>query len=209
MKLGEKIEALRSAGFPVRYVDYDDAEPPLYVAWHDPQDRPEGMMNPQPWVDLCKVARGEDSAGQAQTVDRSNYRSLERAYPDIWLPLSYSNVDTLGALVRDLDGHLIAVLTALREQNPVYDEEDLSKLEDEEITESYRQFARDDIRAALPERVGDLWDEMTADEDETLVWSVVADLELSPVHDGLSVQWETAKLAREVARRLETRGPTP
>jgi len=207
VRVGAWVAALRSAGFPVQWISYDPAEPPLYVAWHDDQDYPDGLDYPELWVDLSSVARGDDTAGQTSTVDRSNYRSLQRDYPETeWLDRSYANVDTLGILARDLTEDLTEILTGLAEQYCLYDESDLSELESEEITESYGQYVRYDLRALLPESVQDRWDDLTSEQDAELFWSTVSDLEIYPEHSGLEVIWSDRDLkaiAEEITSRLE------
>jgi hypothetical protein len=76
-------------------------------------------VDAEPYADLTSVGKGEGQAGQSSTVDRSNFRSLQRDYPDTFTPVSYSNVNALGAFVADLDDDLTGILTGLRSDYPL------------------------------------------------------------------------------------------
>ena len=68
-----------------------------------------------------------------------------------------------------------------------------AELESEEITESWDQYVQADLTSEIngdlfPE-IADLWDGMTGDDQRTMFWSVVSDLDIYPEHDGLDIRW--------------------
>jgi hypothetical protein len=199
-----RTEALKSAGFPVRWAYRPDGEGQDYITWSDLQDYPaEGY---EPYADLSSVAKGEDAANQTSTVDRSNYRSLHRDYPEVWTDTSYVNVNALGAFVDDLTDDLVEILTGLREQCPLYSDDDHSELESEEIAESWEQYVRYDIgseiRRVMPDE-GDQWDALSDDEQRDMFWSAVQESDdLYPEHDGLDIRWQYDAIASAIADRL-------
>jgi hypothetical protein len=199
------VAQLRAAGFPVTYVDRaycEDGYVLPYRHYHHKAPAP-GLAA---YVDLGAIARGEDGAGQATTVDRSNYRSLLRDYPGAWTPISFSNVDVLGAFAADLTTDLVTVLIALKDEHPVYDEADLTELESDEITESWDQYVRAEITSELyaDDATGGAWDALTGDEQRDLFWSACGALGIYPEHDGRDVRWTAhyPAIVTEVSRRL-------
>lgn len=195
-------EVLKSAGFPVRYAWRPD-ELQDYITWFDVQDYPADGY--EPYVDLSSVARGEDAAGQTTTLARSNFRSLVRDYPDSFTRVSYSNVDALGAFVADLTDELTGILVGLAEQYPLYDESDLSELESDEITESFEQYVRYDIRDLIDPAGLETWDGDLDDlAQRELFWSAVDGLDIYPEHDGLDVHWSIhyPAIGAEISKRL-------
>src|SRR5258708_6936152 len=129
----DAIDALKSAGYPVEYVDGDalhvtsnTLSPYGHYRHATPQD------GARAYVDLGYVAAGDDTAGQQSTLNRSNYRSLMRDYPDgTFMPTSYVNCDSLGAYVGDLSPELVTILVGLKADYPLYDDSDLSERESE------------------------------------------------------------------------------
>jgi hypothetical protein len=199
------VAQLRDAGFPVTYVDrayFEDGYVLPYAHYHHKASAP-GLAA---YVDLSAIARGEDGAGQATTVDRSNYRSLHRDYPGAWTPISFTNVDVLGAFAADLTPDLVTALIALKDEHPVYDEGDLTELESDEITETWDQYVRSEIASELcaVDAVGDAWDALTGDEQRDLFWSACDALDIYPEHDGRDVRWTAhyPAIVTEVSRRL-------
>jgi hypothetical protein len=193
-----KTETLKSAGFPVIHA-YRPDEGQDYITWNTYQDYPgEGT---EPYVDLSRVGRGEDQAGQTTTLDRSNFRSLIRDYPDTFTTISYSNVDALGAFITDLSDELVSILAGLVTDYPVYDESDMSELEDGEITESWAQYVSADIRSEIQ---SDRWDSLTDEGQCNMFWFAVTHLGIYPEHDGHDVLWTQhyAAIAAEIDKRL-------
>lgn len=188
MELADKIEQLRPA-FPVRYAYREDAQRYGYLTPYDPSNYDDGEGR-EPWVDLGSVARGEDQASQTSTVDRSNYRRLHEDHPDVWTDMSYSNVDALGAFVADLDEDLINALIGLAHDYPVYDDEDISSLEMDEISDSWDQYVSSDFPRELPDgKIRDRWDAMEPDIQRMMFWAVTRQLDAYPEHNGLEVLW--------------------
>jgi hypothetical protein len=200
-----KVAALQSAGFRITYVDRTDAADgtvPPYGHYHHAEPAP-GLAA---YVDLRSVARGEDTADQTTTTHRSNYRSLIRDNADVFTPVSYMNVDVLGAFVADLTDELAATLTSLATGHPVYDEHDLSELESDEITESWDQYVRADVTGEVCDSpvVGDAWDALTEDEQHDLFWTVCDALAIYPEHDGREINWTVhyPAIVAEISGRL-------
>jgi hypothetical protein len=157
------------------------------------------------YVDLGSIARGDDTYGQTSTVDRSNYRSLMRDYPDTFTPVSYSNTDSLGAYISDLTGDLVAILTGLQEQYPVYDESDMSELESDEITDAWDQYLdrdfRDVLESVLSESGMDRWDAQTAHWQRDTFYGIMAELQYYPEHSGYEIIWNNGSL-KGIADRI-------
>ena len=223
MKLQDKISALSDAGFPIRYVERStwtrygthDSDGwhesttvremcPAHVSYSDVHDTPTEFPC-RAYVDLSSVARGDDTAGQTTTADRSNFRSLMRDYPDTFSPASYANVDTLGAMVGNLDDDMIGILTGLATDYPLYDESDLSELESEEITESWDQYVSSDIgsevRRAMSDE-GDAWDAMSDEAQRDMFWRAVEKTDSYPEHDGHDIRWTYGPVVTAIAAEL-------
>ena len=103
----------------------------IIAIWKNPQEDAPRLVYAD-WLQETgvpeNVARAECRHGQSSTVDRSNYRSLHRLYPDVWTDLSYSNVTVLGAFVADLTPDLVNTLIGLRCEYAVLDESDYARI---------------------------------------------------------------------------------
>ncbi len=245
MKFTEKLERLEQAGFPIRYADRGEWRPtgpygwnasrsyatapgtwdmservPSYVSHRSVHNLPE--ENTRAFVDLGDIARGDDRTGQNSTVDRSNYRSLLEAYPDTFTPISYPDTDTLGAFVGNLPDEVVEVVAGLKCDYSLFNEEDMSALESDEIQESYGQWARSDVAGTLDDESRDLWDaldfvklpaEVTPDGVETperwaqedLFWDAYSRNEGNDyaTHTGTEVSWDFDAMAGALAERLD------
>jgi len=206
MNLIEKLDALRSAGFSIRYANPAEVYESGYVhgssLWSAyPRDEWE-----RPFVDFG--IRGDDSFGQSESVSRSNFRSLLRDFGDTFVRVSCSNVDSLGGFPHSMSDDAIGTVIGLVEQYPIYDESDLSELEWEEITESWGQYLWQDAYNALPEEwqaVADLFA-----ESELLGQHEVRDAFFAachaegyyPEHSGLEVLWDDARVEELLIRAL-------
>jgi hypothetical protein len=161
--------------------------------------------NTRAYVDLGNVARGEDDFGQSSTLHRSNFRSFLRDYPDMFTPVSYTNVDSLGAYVGNLTEDVIDVLTGLVEQYPLYDESDMSELESEEIFESFDRYVRSDITCEIRESHRAAWESLLAPEQqESVFWGAVRHAGYYPEHDGFDVVWRYEEFMPELIDAIET-----
>lgn len=169
--LTERIDRLRSAGFRVSFarigewrhvgpwsaneyewdayercpsgVSYSDVSTTDYFGGYD------GSFI-RAFVDLGEVGRGDDRASQTDHVQFSNLRSLWRDFPDgTFTNIRYSNVDTLGAYVGNLSEDVIDILTGLRTDYPLYDEEDDSSLELEITWNAWDEWLGRDVRRHL------------------------------------------------------------
>jgi hypothetical protein len=196
-----RAETLRSVGFPILHA-YRPDEGQDWIAWHDRSDYPRD--DTEPYADLSAVGKGEDYYDQSSTLDRSNHRRLREDYPGTFTVTSYANVDALGAFVADLSDKLAETLIALREQHPVYDEEDMSALETEEITEQWQDFASDELGEELPPDVSAAWSALTKDERWRLFGEACDAAGYYSEHSGIEVLWSYAyeRTAGIIAERI-------
>lgn len=206
MDLSEKLDALRDAGFAVRYADPAEVYASGYVhgssLWRDyPVHDGE-----RPFVDFG--IRGGDYYGQSSTVERSNYRSIERDFGAAFVRVSYSNTDTLGGFPHSMSDDAVNVVIGLVEQYPLYDEMDHSELESEEIEESWGQHLWQDTYHDLPEEwaeVADLFaeSELLGQHDIRDAFFAVMHADgYYPEHDGHDVRWDDATVQDMVIRAL-------
>jgi hypothetical protein len=94
------------------------------------------------------VATWGDYVGTA--VERSNYRSLLRDYPETFVEVRYDYFGhSLLLPVSAVTEELVELLTGLREQYPLYDESDHSELESELADEAWDAWAKFDLLRAL------------------------------------------------------------
>lgn len=212
MSLADKISALRSAGFSLGWADTDAGEcgffVPREIQWEarvdhwkvtdapDTYGHPYGYNGTVPYVDLGKVARGEDTYGNTSTIDRSNFRSLMRDYPQVeWRNVHYANQDSLGAYVSDIPGHLIETLCRLADDYPVYDESDMSELEHDEITASWDDYMADEIKRELSEPAQLMWERLGDAKISELWWEAVGNDVFGnyPEHAGVEILWGEVK----------------
>jgi hypothetical protein len=83
-------------------------------------------------------------------VSRSNYRSLLRDFPDTFVEVKGDYFSQYLAIpVDSLTDELLDIATGLVEQYPLYDEEDHSELETEELDEQLGDWIISDIRSDL------------------------------------------------------------
>lgn len=194
----------RVHGFSLSYVHRDDAKRFGYVHYSDLRGEysnghrwltvtGEGSEHyGEPYVSFDGIALDEDSYGQASSVVRSNFRSLMRDFPDFpWANTSYLNTNALGCFVADLDDDMAERLIGLAEGYPVYDEDDMSSLEMDEITESWSAYMSSEIWRVLSEPLRVMWDAIGEDEITDMWWACVsADVFGSyPEHHGVEVTW--------------------
>jgi hypothetical protein len=150
------------------------------------------------WVYL-DIAKGECSAGQSTSLDRSNYRSLLRDYPGTFTPVRFTNVDVLGAYISDLDEETVSIVTGLKEQYPVYDESDMSGLEHDEVAAAWDDYMRWDfdphmVKATTDEQY-DLWCATDEDAQRRLFYDAMQAADYYPEHSGYEVCWDEEKLS--------------
>jgi hypothetical protein len=195
------VVQLKRAGFHVGYAD--PAEVARYGGLSGWEVRQYSCGDAEcPFVSLDEIARGECKHGQSSTLVRSNYRTLRRAFPDVFTDVRYSNVDALGAMVADLTPELIDTLIGLREQYPLFDDSDCSNLEEEDITESWSRWVSQELYSRVREHVQDVWIAMPDAFVEELFWEVVRGLGYRPEHDGRDVLWDLDRLSGPFAARL-------
>lgn len=202
----EHVERLRSAGFTVTYVSAEHvADARDNGRLHSTLDRHEHRHadTDYPHVDLARVAAGEDTANQTDTVRRSNYRSIRRDLDTVpWVDVSYANVDTLGAFVADLDADTVDILVKLADEYPAYDEDDWTALEHDEITASVRDYVIYDVARAITLEDSERWHDLDTDAQESMIFDLMREHDLYPEHNGYEVLWDYPKLAEKITARL-------
>lgn len=163
----------------------------------------------QAWVDLHDVARDECAAGQSSTTVRSNYRRLQQDYPNVWTPVNYWNVTALGAFVADLDDELPRHLVRLAREHPVYDEDDLGQLEDDEITAAWDQYLAADVSSMLAPDLRDQWDAADPAIVRDAFYTALSTMDYYPEHDGYDIRWHWPTVDRAIRVALHaTNHPT-
>lgn len=221
MSMADKLQALESAGFAIRVADPRAGHANGYVSWSGVVDSGHAEPTDRPYVDLGSVARGDDRFDQTSTWERSNFRSLIRDFPGLFVPTSYSNVDSLGVFVHDLNGATLEMLIGLKDDYPIYDESDLSELEYGEISEAFDQYLFSDWRNGAAEEWTDVADLFTPDrwdapsEVRDAFYAAMSESGYFPEHDGHDVRWDDSKvqaameaaLTRLVAETFGARTP--
>lgn len=212
--LVDRVDELKRAGFTVSYAWRDDAARFGYLnSCHLSGEYSGGYkimtvsgvpssIYGEPYVSLEQVAMAECSYGQSSTVHRSNYAAIRRDYPQFpWVDTSYLNVDALGIFVADLDDDMTGLLIGLAEQYPVYDEQEMSRIEQDEIEQSWSGYMRSEIWRELPEVTRTVMWDAIGDEGVTGIWwACVADDVFGnyPEHHGVEVVWgDVAKRAAD------------
>jgi len=218
-------EIIRAFGLE-RFAAREDRD---WVSWSElcsyyPDDvyrREDRLGNPlYSFVNLGDIARDDSmSVGQASTVDRSNYHALMRDYPDRFTYISYSGSDVLGIFLVDLDDQLAELLLGLRDNCPVYDEDAMSTLEQEDIDASWESWGRWHVRNEVNERTQDDWDAIGDAKVNDLLWGLVnfqanhGSGDRPVYHNGLEVIWywddivsHLSSAIQRVAHKLRKRG---
>lgn len=192
--LAEKLDRLRRAGFTIDYVDARKAYEQGYVR-HDFREVAQcyGTDGCVPFVNFD--VRDECAYGQSSTLDRSNYRSLVRDFPGAFVPISYTNVNSLGGIVHSMSDDLIDTMIGLLEQYPIYDESDMSDLEWEEISEAFDQYLWADTLRDLPEEWQDVADMFTEAEIRDAFYAAMYEADYYPEHGGLDIDWDDRQVA--------------
>lgn len=215
--LQDRVDRLRSAGFSLGYLDPADMSadtfvPAWRVGWEYYQGskvctvtgEPDGQA--MPFVDFSDVAADDGGFEQCDTGRRSNFRVLLRQNefhePDLGRPLfvkvGYGRTEAIGAFVEDLSDEVIAMMVGLKEQYPVLDEEDMSALEQEEITASWDGWLRSELYGECGRMhrhngaMQVIWDSLGEDVVEGLFWNAVREEAFGsnvPEHYGNEVVW--------------------
>lgn len=187
-RMKHRMRTLRHLGLKVRYADpriaYDGGGGSL--RWSDVSDYRRAEYVP---LLIVESAHGVDAYGQSSIWERSNFRRLSEDYPGAVIPLSHTNVDQLCAFVHSIDGDLFDTLVKLEREYPIYDEDDASALEDEEIGAAFDDYLFADLLRELD------------DEDRERAWDVRDVLrdafyeelhrrDYYPEHDGHDVRWD-------------------
>lgn len=197
MSMADKMDELKSAGFTVRYADPAEGHANGYVTWSQVVDRAYAGPDDRPYVDLG----WKDDNNDASTWDRSNFRSLVRDFPGLFVPTSYSNTDALGVFVHDVNEETLRMLIGLKNDYPIYDESDLSELESEEIEEAFDQYLFSDWFRNAPEEwtdvAGMLIDGRFNESDGPIreaFYEALSASDYYPEHDGHDIGWDDAEV---------------
>lgn len=179
----------RVGGFSIHYVNPGDVNDNSVSYSNVTNYRYSGD---ETFVSFDGIACDEDTYGQADTVRRSNYRSLMRDFPDFpWVRISYTNTNTLGCFVADLDDEMEELLTGLAEGYALYDESDHSELEQEEIEDSWSSFMRGEMYREFGDTMQLIWDRL-GEDTVTALWWACASYDVFggyPQHRGNEVAW--------------------
>ena len=121
-------------------------------------------------------------------IEKSNYRSLLRDFPDDGLvTISYHNGDALAVLLNKASKGLLEALEGLLDY-AIYDESDYSTLEWENMEECWDSYGRSDLRRELERRGFDTDDVTDSDLDDAWL-KAVDDLGICHETDGDSAYW--------------------
>lgn len=198
-----------------------------YLSWHELitthyEDEDKSLLS---FVEVGQIAR-DSRMCDGSSVYESNFRSLRRDFPSLFYRVGYSGAEVLGVFLADLDDDTAGMLIHLVEQCPLYDESDMSELEDEQIRESWRQYASADLYRGMSGSVQDEWHAIGDERVEQLAWSLAHAAKEGRVpsigygsgeecvrHTGAEVSWDyrrmTAPLASAIshtAHKLRKRG---
>lgn len=200
-RMAERLDRLKFASLPVRYVYPSVAFEQGWLRGYDVYDYPtEGAL---PFV---LISDASDDDNHASFIDQSNHRSLVRDFGGALVHVG----SQLGFFVHSTGDDLISIAISLRDEYPLYDESDLSELEQEAITESWGQYLAADVYRTLPEWAQELWDraeEISADRDalRDAFWSALSDSDYYPECSGNEVNWdydECAEIMTGIVRNM-------
>lgn len=203
---------------------WNDLYTPSERAWRiesDPDGEP--LLS---YLDFGDIARDDsDSCGQSGAVVRSNLRALKADHPNVFTSLCYSGSESLGAFLVDLDDDMASCLLGLAHDYPLYSDETHSALEDEDIEQSWAQWARSHVYGELTYRTQDDWDTIGEKRVEDLLWALIHAAKEGRVpklgygsgeegiyHDGLEITWDwkliplLAAAIQRTAHKLRKRG---
>lgn len=195
----DTIEQCRTASFGLGSAHRDDAQNGYIAPYRITHEDSWHKVSAEPWehygeafVYFDGIALDEDSYGQVGTVSRSNYRSLLRDFPDFpWVRVSYSNTNGLGCFVADMTEDMLGILTGLAVDYPLYDEEDHSELEHDEIYASWDEFMAWEVKRELSQPGQDVWDALGDSEVSEIWWACVSNEVFGsyPEHNGVEILW--------------------
>jgi hypothetical protein len=140
---------------------------------------------------------------QADFIDNSNFRSLERDFGSAVVRIGYSGCDGLGVFVHSVSDELIRVICGLVDY-AIYDESDLSELESDEITESW-SWLSSDVYRQLPEPLQDLYFDMGEECVRDEFWSLVSQSDYYPECAGGEVVWDMDKAEKFVVTAIRNK----
>lgn len=213
----------RWAGAEERFAERPERD---HLWWNDlwtPNERERDMGAHETillsYLDFGNVARDDsDSCGQAHTWVRSNLRAIKAAYPNTFTSLHYIGSESLGAFLADIDDDIASMLLGLAHQYPLFDESDVSALEDEDIEESFNSWAKQELYGRMSDRVQDEWFAIGDERVTELVWSLVHAAKEGKVksigygsgdecvrHDGLEVSWDWEPMIKPLASAISHR----
>jgi hypothetical protein len=159
------------------------------------------------FVVLTEHAQGEHKAGQSSTIQRSNFRALQRDYPDTFTRIMYSDVDGLGLFLEHATREVIDVVCGL-DNYPIYDESDLFALEDAEIAESFGNVYDLVLGHLDNDREREVWQDADSAVLERMWWQAVDAGRMPRPETGYEYRphWPHQSMmdtAREIIRQIE------
>jgi hypothetical protein len=141
------LDRLRAAGYRIGFTDRSQRRvgyvTPLAVT--DRRRHPGQAV----YVNGGRFACGDAAPGLATVVQRSNFRSLHRRFPDVWTDTVARDVTELGAFVTDLPADAVDTLCSLTDPEVILDEADHRAVHDEDICASWADVAALDVSSPL------------------------------------------------------------
>lgn len=192
------MPTLDSINIPVRYADeHDMAHLADYgtLMGSGLTDKPTSKDDVKVY-DLSRIGAGNDLYSQTTTWQRANYRALRADYPDVFVDIEYSNVVSLAITSGALDEHpeLADLLAKLADEYPIYSDEAVSELEDEEIMESIGDYVTSDIRHEMTESDRERWDDLDREAKGSIIANAMRLTAYYPEHNGLDVLWRYSEI---------------
>ncbi|WP_157239688.1 hypothetical protein [Catenuloplanes japonicus] len=194
------VRQLTGAGYRISYTDPDTANTFGQVTARNLRTRRESEEQAV-YVSFSRAAAGPDQIGQVDTVQRSNYRTAHRLWPNVWTDLVFADGPVLGAFVADLPPAVVDAMCQLSEY-PLLDDDDHGALQHEEIAASWRQWAADDVYRLLRRRAADAMLALDADDVEQLWWRTINAIDAQAEHTGVTVRWDYPAIVPAFAARL-------
>lgn len=162
MNMADKLSELESHGYKVRYAIPSEAfQYGRIPSWKVTNYRE--CDEDRPFIELSDAA---DDEGYEYVAfwRRSNFRSLERDYPGLFIRVGYGRTDALGMFVHSATADQIELACSMVD-SAIYDESDWSELESEEIHDSLSNWLHSDTYRELP----DWWQDIDLEFEDSAI----------------------------------------
>lgn len=167
VKLADKLAQLESHGYKIRYAIPASAYEFGFVQNWNVTDYAQ-CDDDRAFIEL-RDARDDEGYEQCPYWARSNFRSLQRDYPGVFVRIGYGRTESLGMFVHSASSDLIELVCGLTD-GAIYDADDWSALEDEERTESFRAWLHSDLYRRLPDWAQDIDADLPDEDIESAFW---------------------------------------